>query len=182
MRALPPQSNPWVDEGGYIRNYYKALNGTGFVGESDCPWYEVKLSYIQKREQVITQPDVMCYEKASDNKNKFSYHAIDLADRKTQIKQALAMQKMVAFGMLVGDDFRGWTPGKPPVQASTQDPSAVDGHSMVLHSYGVLSNGQEYVEGVNSWGSYWGDGGHFKLSWDCVAQAFEFWVLEALAE
>lgn len=177
LRAIA--GDQYQDVGGYVRNFYVALNRFGFCAERTFP-------YSSDPAVVNAQPTERAYMEAFANHVKVGYYRIDFGDmtigalsnlqyaRKRAIQQALSRRHTVAFGTAVDVDALPKYRGTGLIEAP--DTSAkVAGHAMLMVAYD-----EEGVTVLNSWGTGWGDGGFGKLSWSYIldARTSDLWVLE----
>jgi cathepsin X len=91
------------------------------------------------------------------------------------MKADLAKYGPIACGIMATQDFEKYTGG---IYSEVQDWISIN-HEISVVGYGTDSaSGQEYWIGRNSWGTYWGEGGFFRMvagknglgiETDCVA-------------
>jgi hypothetical protein len=93
-----------------------------------------------------------------------------------QIRRALVAGYPVGIGAFVDSSFVGWSPGSPlPSSPNVSDPNG-GGHWFVITSYRTAPDGSLVFRGPNSWGSGWGDGGHWEASEAFIRAAWDLYV------
>lgn len=93
------------------------------------------------------------------------------ADAITQICAAicgagLPKGLVLGIGIFVDYNFMNWTPNKGPLDGTPdfKDPNG-GGHWLCLDSYDGFKDGAAgLLRGPNSWGTSWGDSGHFEIT------------------
>lgn len=88
----------------------------------------------------------------------------------TLARRALLMEGPIAIGIKVYSDFMTYKSG-----IYRKSPSA---QYMGLHATGAIGFGPDYILGVNSWDTRWGDGGRFKIH---KSQVMLYWLPGAIA-
>lgn len=134
-----------VDAGTYLRTCMKGAVCFGSSDETACPW-DPRL--------VNRSPGWGAYRKAFDGAGLHGYYRIDeYSDtRLDEIRRAVASQVPVAFGTRISQAFKSHTGTGTVTHPS--DSAAVGGHAMLVVGY----EGERFRV-LNSWGTYWGDGG-----------------------
>lgn len=94
--------------------------------------------------------------------------------------QALAAGHPVPLGMMVGDEFVDYRPGRSPVGIESQ---RLGGHMTFLCGY--EDDGDVFI-GCNSWGKSWGEGGFYrihrsKLEDDSTTDLYDFVITDKKA-
>jgi len=94
--------------------------------------------------------------------------------------QAIAAGHPVPLGMMVGDEFVDYGPGKSPVGIETRN---LGGHMTFLCGY--EDDGEVFI-GCNSWGKSWGEGGFYrihrsKLEHESTSDLYDFIVTDKRA-
>lgn len=149
------------DGGAYIRDAFVALRKYGWCHEEHWPYSKP----VTGRGSL---PNIMALMEAGKRWDGEYLRIWEAGDaRVAAVKRALGSGRLVVFGTNVGDQFmRGNT--------LTPEPDAQYGHAMVLHSH----DGDVFT-GVNSWGTGWGQGGHFDMSAAYVAwhMTRDLWTL-----
>lgn len=145
------------DDGTYVSNAMQSLVDYGICEETTWAYNESK---------VFVQPNLIAYKEADDNTLKAAdfYKIITTGQgRLDDIEAAIRANHPVVFGTGVGQDFEEYD-GNPNTVFDVPK-NSLGGHCMVV--VGVRRNPdlQFYIR--NSWGKYWGLGGHawFKASY-----------------
>ena len=177
LRAIA--GDQYQDVGGYVRNFYVALNRFGFCAERTYP-YSADLTIVN------AQPTERAYMEAFANRIRVGYYRIDFGDmtigtlsnlqyaRKRAVQQAVARRHTVVFGTAVDLDtfpkVRGTGLVDPPATSAR-----VGGHAMLIVEYD-----QDGVTVLNSWGTGSGEGGFVRLSWSYILdpRTSDMWVME----
>jgi C1A family cysteine protease len=161
------------DSGAQIRDGVKSLSDKGVCQESLWP-------YVTRRFK--TAPSDSCYREAQKHKAKNYYRIVNI----NEVKSHLADGYPVVFGFTVYSSFetdRVSKNGIVPMPKRSEE--CLGGHAVVAVGYddnmkipGAKSPGAIIVR--NSWGSGWGDKGHFYMSYEYVGNsnlADDFWCI-----
>jgi hypothetical protein len=149
------------DSGTYLRAGAAAVKKLGAADEASWPFDPVRVN---------DQPNLRALHSAYDRKGLKGYYRIPSGDV-DGVRKALAAGCPVVAGWQVSEQFLYWRGGVVPEQIE----DIVGGHALCL--FGYRSDGT--FEGVNSWGTGWGDlGGLFVASELFTRQAQDVWALE----
>ena len=77
-----------------------------------------------------------------------------------QMKAELFSRGPISCGMHVTDKFEAYTGGIYSEKSLLPFPN----HEIAIVGWGTTDEGEEYWIGRNSWGTYWGEGGFFRIS------------------
>ena len=155
-----------VDTGTYLRTGLKGAMQFGVAPESTC---------LTSRALINRSPSWAAYRQAHDWGGLRGYYRISSegSERVDEIKRALAADHPVVFGTGVSAGFKNFT-GTSTVTRPAH--SAIIGR----HAMCVVGYDGDRFRVLNSWGSYWGDGGFVwvtdtYLAWD---ETRDLWVLD----
>jgi len=159
------------DEGTYIRLAMGTLSSLGTCTEKKWP-YDLKT--------LFTRPSWGSYREAYPNKID-GYYRIDGTgqSRIDKIKQALAAQHPVVFGMAVDSNYMDV--GQDGMMLAFDKSKAVGGHAQLIVGYNEPL--RRFIV-RNSWGTYWGVDGYCYCPYDNldVSSANDFWVPTAVPQ
>lgn len=160
-----------VDDGTYLRMFFKALNQFGFCPETYWP-YDL--------DNINTEPPGSAFWAGFDQRTPTVYERISSAGpaRIDDIKRAVAAGFGVCFGTDVSEQFCAGELGEGPIAPPVGLPIA-GGHALVVDGY----EGDAFSI-VNSWGTGWGDGGRCTFSADYLAwpQTTDIWIVAKAPE
>ncbi len=164
------------DSGASIRESIKA--GALFGAAKESLWSYNILNYKK-------YPPKDAWSDASGHKVK-AYYAISDGDTQT-MKEALAGGYLVGFGFLVFSGLMNSSVAKSGlVTKPKSNETCIGGHAVVLVGYDnnkIMPDGSKGAFLVrNSWGTSWGIGGYFWMSYNYVGDSRlsnDFWVIES---
>lgn len=144
-----------LDEGSFPRLAWKALQ-EGFVPEESWPFQtnsgiNAPTPFGVLRDS-FTQRRVLDYYRCPDDER-----------RVIAIRAQLAALHPVCVGLRLDEQFRRLGPGHEPWRLWGQP---IGRHYVTLYGWNDAGG---YFEGVNSWGTAWGEGGFFRVSYEQVA-------------
>lgn len=149
-------------QGSYLQNAMETMKRSGVAPLSE-------FSYTEKN--CSKKPNISQKELASQFKTRgFQRLSIDGNNYKTNlqaIKQNLAQGAPVVIGMMVGGTFMNKMNGQKiwsPTQRDRNSIKSFGGHAMCVIGYDDNLNGGSF-QIMNSWGTLWGDGGTFYVSY-----------------
>jgi C1A family cysteine protease len=155
------------DGGAQIRDGVSALNQVGCCAEAEWPYDQAAL---------YTKPTDQCVADAGSHKIS-QYLSLDGSDA-SNLKQCLAAGFPFVFGFTVYESFES-----AAVAATGVMPMPDPGESS-LGGHAVLCVGYDDEKGAflvrNSWGSGWGEGGHFWMPYAYMTNpdlASDYWTL-----
>lgn len=152
------------DSGAAIRDGIKSCNVYGFAPESLWP-YDIN--------KFTEKPPQTAYDAATKDRIHF-YASIDNSNI-NNVKLALVHQYPVVFGFTVYQNFEDYQAGQVLTLPTNLDP--LGGHCTCIAGY---DDGKNAFLVANSWGTSWGDGGYFWISYDYIANTeacSDFWVI-----
>lgn len=164
------------DSGAYIRDAIKAMSKYGIVDENLWPYDTSKFT---------VNPPTAVWDAAAAHKIS-SYHAITDGDLET-MKVALSQGYLIEFGFDVYSSFLTVAMSTSGMLTRPKANEALEGgHAVALCGYDdnkVMPDGSTGAFLVrNSWGSAWGLGGYFHMSYGYVADTklcSDFWVIQS---
>jgi len=121
---------------------------------------DTKSDYWQGDFDYTTQPDAAERANAANYKLSGYTDLTNSADRVTAIKDAVASGLPVAIGFKVKNSFYNISP--------TNDVYVPKGRVVGGHEVTIVGYDANYVTIENSWGSNWGNGGFFRMSWSTI--------------
>lgn len=126
-----------VDEGGYPRDFLKALKKYGVSSEAECPYDKTK----------VNKPiDIDLMAKGLDWRG-LEYYWIR-GDKAKNVKEALFYQCPVGIGIMAGPEWHSYD--YPEILTVTKEPKSANGHYVMVVKY--LGDGKWL--GVNWWKSF----------------------------
>lgn len=156
------------DDGTYIRNAIDSLRTLGVCPESVWPYVPAN---------VFAQPPIRAYQESLDNKIE-AYYTIggDGKSRCDTIEYAIRANHPVVFASPVTDEYTKYFRADGRVWPRTR--TWVGYHAQIVVGVRYV-NGERQFLVRNSWGPYWGDGGHAWYSEDYMGspECNDFWVL-----
>jgi C1A family cysteine protease len=159
-----------VDSGAMIRDGIKSVSKQGVCDEVSWPYDIARFS---------EQPPASCYREALGNLAT-SYQRV--ARTLGQLKGCLAAGFPIVFGFRVYESFESpevAQTGEVPMPAPTEE--ALGGHAVLAVGYDDAT-GRFLVR--NSWGSSWGQDGHFTMPYAYLTErslASDFWAVLKVA-
>lgn len=140
------------DEGTYIRNAFQSLRDLGVCSENTWT-YDIG--------KVFTQPSIMAYREANDNKIDSFYRISDTGTKRLEaIIRALNANFPVVFGARVSKQFtESFNLGE---HLFNSPDVSIGNHAMIVVGYSLYPQLKFYIR--NSWGSSWGTNGHCWMS------------------
>lgn len=157
-----------ADAGTYCRTGLRQASKIGCCLESDYPYVESLVGTPLPTEMVV---------RASENRlSNYRRIVTTGAARSRQIQQAIAEEKPVIFGTIVGSNF-----DDPALGAVLSPPSdAQGGHAMVVVGYRYTPSGEVEFRIRNSWGTAWGENGYtwFTESYMTWDRTSDLWVVD----
>lgn len=162
------------DSGAYIRDAIKAMATYGIVDETLWPYDTTKFA---------VNPPTSVWSAAATHKIS-SYHAITDGDLET-MKVAISQGYLIEFGFDVYSAFLTVAMSNSGMLIRPKANEALEGgHAVALCGYDdnkVMPDGSTGAFLVrNSWGTSWGLGGYFYMSYGYVADTklcSDFWVI-----
>lgn len=155
------------DSGAYIRDGIKTINKQGVCPEFEWPYIINKFR---------NTPTSQCYKDALGNTLK-SYLRIDNT-KLSDLKSCLNSGYPFVFGFLVYSSFfSNTTTTTGQVSMPTQFDQLLGGHAVICLGYD--DSIQKFIC-RNSWGSSWGDHGHFYIPYTYLTNpslASDFWTM-----
>lgn len=155
-----------VDAGASLRNTMKAIAKQGVCQDPLWP-------YIISRFAV--KPSNSSY--AAGASHKITQY-ISVPQDQASIETLLSKNFVIVFGFLVYNSFYAIA-GNGKLRMPSKGETPIGGHAVVLVGY---DRSQRLFIVRNSWGTNWGDKGHFYMPYEYVldpARAFDFWVINA---
>lgn len=154
------------DEGTYIRAAFSTIHKLGFPRESALPWDQSKIN-----EDVTSISTVMA---AADQAGTLeSYFRVPTVGQSkiNYIRQAIAEGHPVVFGTTLDDAFFDHDGATPYVRLGP----SIGGHALCGTEYN-----SEGLVGPNSWGTGWGAGGWYIMSWEQLArdEVSDVWIVK----
>ena len=155
------------DTGTYIRDAAKAMRHYGICPSSKWPFKVSKINAI---------PSWKALRAAYDQRWITGYYRIYSlgSKRLEELKQALRQGYFPVFGTSVAQNFMDYQGNGEVIQL----PSGgwLGGHAMFL--YGFYQD--DFFNGQNSWGPYWGDAGRYRISMEYLAspRTRDLWVVK----
>merc|ERR1711998_257523 len=153
-------------EGGNPGGVYEYAHSTG-IPDSSCEQYvavDGKCNSKPRCKDCTWPPCPVgetCQDKcwAVEHKNYFvkNYYSLSGASK---MKKEIYQHGPISCGIEATDKFENYTGG---VYAQHQWFPMIN-HEIAVVGYGADENGQEYWIGRNSWGTYWGENGFFKMT------------------
>lgn len=159
------------DSGCTIRDTFKSLNQYGVCPEADWPYDVAKFA---------DQPSFDAYTAATGCRS-IKYARVDQEEQ--VVKAVLASGFPIVFGFRVPSSFQQ-IDGSGIMRMPRWWERSLGGHCVVAIGYKQI-NGVWYIECRNSWGSRWGDQGHFWMPFAFFlnpARCSDLWVLELVQE
>jgi len=139
--------------GGYLNNAWKFLEKTGDVTETCMPF--------QSSNGLV--PACSTFTKCSDNTKLRHYYAkvnsTKMFSTASAIQTEILTNGPVESGFDVYSDFMSYITG---IYSNTAGASYLGGHAVKIVGWGN-SNGINYWIVANSWGTYWGESGYFRI-------------------
>eukprot|EP00933_Yihiella_yeosuensis_P074958 TRINITY_DN8405_c1_g1_i1.p1 TRINITY_DN8405_c1_g1~~TRINITY_DN8405_c1_g1_i1.p1 ORF type:complete len:555 (+),score=90.77 TRINITY_DN8405_c1_g1_i1:63-1727(+) len=80
-----------------------------------------------------------------------------------ELMHALVTKGPLSIGIMVPDELKYYDGGVVNITSCKQDPDQID-HAVTLTGYGTDEHGQDYWWVRNSWSTYWGDKGYFRVA------------------
>lgn len=148
------------DDGTWLRSAVRAVTKIGAPPEAACPF---------SVSGILEPLPLSVVHSGYDRHGARGYYRVASGDT-DGIRVALAAGFPVVGGWQVGEAFLGYD-GSGLVDVESGPPRG--GHALCLHGY----DGARF-RGVNSWGIYWGRGGHFDATERWVAKATDVWALD----
>jgi C1A family cysteine protease len=147
------------DSGAMIRDGFKVINTVGAAPEdSNIDW---SWPYSSTDERWREKPPEKCYTDAALHKC-LEYKRVAHDER--SVKQALLEGHALVIGIAVYQSFQSKEASRTGVIPMPHlFEQMLGGHALFLHGYG--NHDDQHVDGRNSWGAEWGDGGDFHLPW-----------------
>lgn len=155
--SLAYDGDGYVDRGTQLRSCAKGIVKFGRPPESACPF---------KTDPLVERPSREAYREAYDHKGAAGYYRVFGAD---EVKQAIAADKPVVGGTLVGKSIFGYSGG---VYDPDPNEPKEGGHALVKIGYTP-----DYVLVVNSWGAEYGEGGFMRVSHRWAATFSDEWAV-----
>jgi len=177
VNCIPPPKDKTQGAGGCLggdpADVYPYLKETGGVHET-CQNYQAKDLYPDFKCDAIgvcrnCDPDKGCYAMGSpEGENNFTRHFVDeyglIESNSTkanhdQMVAEIGVRGPIGCGVCVTPAFENYKGGifKDDTGCTELD------HEISIAGYGV-EDGQQYWIGRNSWGTYWGESGWFRLA------------------
>jgi C1A family cysteine protease len=148
------------DNGALISSGISALVKTGVCDEKTCP-YNIN--------NFAVKPSSVAYTEASNFK-LLSYTPIN--ETLTDIKSALADGHPIAFGFQVYDSFESSTTSRTGIMTMpTKTETLLGGHAVTMVGYDDI---RKVFIVRNSWGTSWGDNGHFYMPYEYVTSPNDY--------
>lgn len=175
--SLKSHSDEGLNQGTYMRNAFHQGLKLGFAPESACKISE--LDQLLRQGDSDGRPSHAAYQAAFDSKFSYEYVRLDAdagEDAVRQVKSCIVSGMPVSFGMLIPRSFQHL--GSHDVVELWSGEQMIGGHAMCVTGYDTRG---VYVH--NSWGKYWGNGGHCRLSWDFFRQGWvdDKWAVRKLS-
>lgn len=185
------------DAGTFLRFAFQALNEYGFCPEDVWPYADASdptlgdrwrtppskaamRAAFDQRAAAFVDPNVGGATSGGAGAEGFSYYRIYETgdDRIEVVKRALAKRKLVVFGTDVSREFVNGDFGTQPVDPTIG--TLAGGHALcaVQHEDG-LTQVNDTIDVVNSWGEDWGEKGYFKTTRDGVRKWRDVWIVRA---
>jgi C1A family cysteine protease len=156
------------DSGAEIRDGIKSVAQLGAPPETDWP-YAI--------DEFATKPPANAYEDALDHQ---AIRYARVPQTQMGIQNVLATGYPISFGFTVYESFESDVGPDGIVPMPQPSETVLGGHAVVAVGYKPIGR-QLYFECRNSWGTDWGDQGHFWLPASYVTSpnlAQDFWVIE----
>jgi C1A family cysteine protease len=159
------------DSGAMIRDGIKVLATSGVCSETSWPYIITKFK---------SKPKKKCYTEASQNLIK-QYLRIDNS-KITDLKTCLSLGYGFVFGFTVYESFESQevaSTGIVPIP-DFKNESVLGGHAVFCVGYDDSKN--SFIV-RNSWGTGWGDGGHFYIPYQYLTDtnlADDFWTIRTV--
>ncbi len=156
------------DSGAEIRDGIKSVAQLGAPPESLWPYDITKFA---------RKPTAKVYAQAK--KHQAVRYARVVQDT-VQLQNVLASGYAISFGFTVYTSFEADVGSDGIVPMPQPDEKVLGGHAVVAIGYKPIK-GQTYFECRNSWGTSWGDQGHFWMPAPYITNsslASDFWVIE----
>jgi cathepsin B len=139
--------------GGYLYYSWKFLESTGDVSDT-CSPYKSGNGLV---------PTCSSFTKCADNSTLRKYYAktnsTKVFQNATAIQNEILVNGPVETGMDVYSDFMTYSSG---IYATTAGATYLGGHAVKIIGWGN-TNGTNYWIVANSWGTYWGESGYFRI-------------------
>lgn len=177
--SLKSHSDEGRNQGTYMRNAFHQGLKLGFAPENACPISELGQRLRMPGSEYDGRPSHEAYREAYDAKFGFEYVRLDADagdEAVRQVKSCIVSGMPVSFGMLVPRSFQHL--GAHDLVELWDGETMIGGHALCATGYD--SRGV-YVH--NSWGKFWGNGGHCRLSWDFFRQGWvdDKWAIRKLS-
>lgn len=174
--------NTGVDTGAQIRNVFRSINTFGFPPEWVWPYDDSSAPNALFAKMPSADAMRMAFDQRLTaekfNRQTVIYRRIMTTgeQRKEEVKRAIAANKLVVFGTDVSEEFcndataNHGNPIEPPIGKAI-----AGGHAMV---WGGYDEDGPYT--LNSWGTTFGDGGWFQMTWSYVtwSRTNDLWIVE----
>jgi len=158
-----------IDDGTFIRYFFKSLNKYGFCPESEWPYDTSRFAEL---------PDQSVYRRAFDQKDPTDYYRITGSgeDRLSAIRKAISLGHPVVFGTIVSKDFTMGRGVRDLIGPTLDADQHAGGHAMLVEGY---SPGGFTI--LNSWGDGFADHGRVRFSEDYMAweNTTDLWVVRS---
>jgi len=144
-----------LDNGAYLSDGIEVLKTFGLCEEKD--W-----SYLI--ENLFKAPSIEAYKKA---KNNYIIEAFVINNDLKTIKYWLNKNEPMALGIAIYSNFLNFSAAKTGIIGlpNLAIDKFIGGHAVVLCGY---DDDKRQFTFRNSWGSYWGDNGHFYLPYEYI--------------
>jgi C1A family cysteine protease len=162
---------PGQDGGTFPALAVDRIGNIGCCAESMWPYDDA---------HALQPPTQDCYPEASDNKAT-AWFSLDAqgSDRLAQLETTIRSNHPVIFGTPVDSTIQTYQAGQ--VLTIPDQNNLIGGHGIVFTGVRYI-NGQRCWRVRNSWGTSYGDNGHFLMddTWASWVQLSDLWILTAM--